>query len=410
MLRRIKNLIKFFRDLFSKIISTILYPIGLLIFLILNFKKRYLIFNHRNYGFGHQLIELPYADFILNKKKIHGVYFIQTRPANKYLNKIFSDKIFFIPYIFYFFFRKNVDLFLKSRKFDLLDVGSAPNEIDIHSGTIAENHFLKISKMAHKKTQDIYKTILSSDFDKYKTKYIEKINIEKKNFYKKVKNKTGINLDNEWYVCLHAREDYQWMLERSNSICNYSLVAKYINDMGGKVIRLGKNLKNYDEENFITICNKGINSDLDNILFLAFQKFMISSSSGPSLMNCIFKIPQLVTNVTWDGMPLFENEIYLFKVILNKEKNFVKYSDYNNFYKKKNFCKQFQNYEIVENNANDILKAFKNLYHGNFELEDNHKNLQKKWKSSFDIEHPIQVTKSNIDKNFLENYESRLFN
>ena len=405
-MKSLKLLIKRILNKLSDLISFINYPLGKLIIYIFFKKKKYkIIINHRNYGYGHQLYELPYADFILNLENKSGLVFKKSKPANSYLNSLIKN-IKFVSSLFYFFFKKNVIEFMKSST-NYLDVGSSPDEIDIHSGKISKADFIKIKDLSHSRVSEMYNVFSNKEFKNFRSRYSIIVEDEKSTFFKDLKN-IGIGRD-EWFVCIHAREDYNWMLERSNSIENYYSVAEFINSVGGKVIRLGKNNKKISNDLFIDLSGSYINSDKNNILFLKYQKYMISCSSGPSALNGFFNIPQLVTNVTWDGFPPFENENFIIKIIKDENGNFLSGSSYDDFYINKNFSKKFDRYKIMENSGEDILNAFKNLYY-NRQLNNSEIEIYDKWKKTFSKSHPVNAIRSKLDLSFLKKYKQQIFN
>ena len=64
-----------------------------------------------------------------------------------------------------------------------------------------------------------------------------------------------------------AEDDY-----RSNKFENYLQVCEFINDNGGKVIKLGKN-KSLENKNIISLENKNCNNFLLNLFLINSSKY-----------------------------------------------------------------------------------------------------------------------------------------
>ena len=74
-------------------------------------------------------------------------------------------------------------------------------------------------------------------------------------------------------------------------------VCEFINDNGGKVIRLGKNLNPLENKNIISLENENCNNLLLNLFLINSSKIFISTSSGPSsVCNLLIKTPQIQAN------------------------------------------------------------------------------------------------------------------
>ena len=113
--------------------------------------------------------------------------------------------------------------------------------------------------------------------------------------------------DNDWWVCLHVREEgylpqLSYHTPRDSSIANYIPAIRYITERGGYVIRMGDpSMRSLPKmERVIDYVKTTYYSDLANLFLLANCKFLIGTSSGGSDVNCLFQKPSLLVNTEPD--------------------------------------------------------------------------------------------------------------
>lgn len=393
-------------------LSVFLIPITFFFFLFLKLKKISILKNHREMGIGHLFVELPYAFKILSEKNIKGLIFHRNKSASKDFQKIFDHKIFYIHYIFTYLFFPFV-LILESQK-KCFDIGSSPRSFDILLDKVELNdsNYQKKVRNVYLKRAMVHFLTERSDFYKKTISNLNFFSNKKIKEFNEFLESKKIKLNkNDWFVCIHAREDVNTKGGiRSNNFENYLKVTEYISDNGGKIIRLGKNLSLIKNKNIITLDHKNCNNLLFNLFLINSAKIFISSSSGPSsVSNLLIKTPQIQTNSTFESAPNGEQNSYMPVIILEKKKDqIIPASKYwNHFY---NYQNNFnKSYQVIKNSSDEIISAFKYKLR-EIETKNFTNDKQYEWKKSFGKNSYYRFIKSKVDPVFYQKNFDSFFN
>ena len=252
------------------------------------------------------------------------------------------------------------------------------------------------------------------------------IDIIGKNLLKKL----GIPEDS-WFVCFHARTsnylnnyakklygkkfDFSYQQFRNCDINNFTDSMKFIISKGGYVVLMGRDddfkLK-FNHEKIINYSQKNW-SEFGDIYLSAKCKMFIGSNSGLICVPFIFNRPVLLTN--WNNLCGFLPNKNLVRAIpvkiwSIKEKRYLTYGE---IFKKKiwNFNQKKQyienNLEVHENTREEIFDATVEFY--DFINNKNHKNeknkkIQNQFRNLILSDHPSYNTPiaETISINFLE--------
>jgi putative glycosyltransferase (TIGR04372 family) len=155
--------------------------------------------------------------------------------------------------------------------------------------------------------------------------------------------------DNDWYACIHARDNAFTLslpggknyIESGNyrnaDIDTYNLAAMEVIKRGGFVIRMGSIV----EKEFCLKHPKIIDypftyrDDFSDVFISAYAKFFISTANGSVDLAQLFDVPVLLVNVVPIGFsPLSKNSIYIPKRIFNSSGQQVKFYEQLLFFQK----------------------------------------------------------------------------
>jgi putative glycosyltransferase (TIGR04372 family) len=155
---------------------------------------------------------------------------------------------------------------------------------------------------------------------------------------KEMLKKIGIDLQNDWFVTLHAREpgyaeknsDREFF--RNGNIEDYNLAIDHIIKSGGKVVRVGDSsmTKINEKKGLIDYAHSDFKSEKLDILLAANSRFCIATSSGFFAATSIFDIPVILTNTSHSVVyyRLKKNDFYVPALLKKKnEKNFLKLTE-----------------------------------------------------------------------------------
>src|SRR3990167_794205 len=197
------------------------------------------------------------------------------------------------------------------------------------------------------------------------------------------------------YVCLYVRDatylsrhypkkDWSYHFYRDCDIQNFSKAALYLANKGYYVIRMGKavakafNIKN---PKIIDYAKNQLRSDFLDIYLTAHCQFFISTSAGLDGVAQIFRKPILFVNVAPLQHQLqywYPCNLFIIKNIFDKTKNhFISLKELDRkILGIHNLNKTFEenNWEIVDNNADEILEAVSEMESFIFRQEYKEKN------------------------------------
>ena len=353
-------------------------------------RKTVFLINHRNWGFGHQLVELRYARKL--SQEYDTVIICTKNFSNAFLHhKIIGDCTKTITFHFQFSYDIACAHLEKSRR--TKDVGGSPNEIICQ---FASNYglFEKTVETAHKSYKQIYSNFPKQDYSDIPTIFTrnEETLLEKK--------LTNIGVDpNNWFSVIHLRNT-SWSKIRNTPMENYKQSIEYIFGIGGQVLLTGQNLT----ESFgLPYLKKEANEAL-SLYILKKQRFFLASCSGPANASFIFDVPVILTNnLFWEFTTWSYKDSSLPKMIRNKKKNeFLTRSQYLELRRNGAFTAENidPKYELVNNSSEEILDAVKNKIQ---EIENDNfasSTLQSKFKNGFNQNYYIHSTKSKIDDSY----------
>lgn len=410
-MKLIKNLIKKSLILSLIFLSILLFPITLFLWLIIKLKNILILKNHREMGIGHLLTELPFAFKILSERNVKGLIFHRNKSASKDFQKIFHKKIIFIHYIFTYLFFPFV-LILESQK-SCIDIGSSPRSFDILLDEVKLNNeeYQKKARKVYLKRAMFHFLSERSNFYKKTISNLNFFSNDKiKEFNEYLENKNIYLNKGNWFVCIHAREDFAEDDYRSNKFENYLQVCEFINDNGGKVIRLGKNLNPLENKNIISLENKNCNNFLLNLFLINSSKIFISTASGPSsVCNLLIKTPQIQANSIFESAPCGIQNTYMPNMILDKKKDqIIPASKYWNHYYSHHH-KIHENYKVIKSSSDEITNAFKYKLN-EIESKKFTNDQQFEWKKSFGKNSYYRFIKSKVDPLFYQKYFDSFFN
>jgi putative glycosyltransferase (TIGR04372 family) len=185
-----------------------------------------------------------------------------------------------------------------------------------------------------------------------------------------------------WYVCLHVREsgyapsnvdkDYWHAINscRNSTLSNTYSAVKFIQDMGGYVVRVGSNVvqKPSVDSNIINYSSSGFQNDKNDYLLMTGPKFILGSSSGLMAISGAQGVPMLLCNTVplgggklWGLRDLSMPKLY-YSTTLQRYLHFKEIfaSGLANL----NRCQMFDvnKINLIENSSEEILQATIELY------------------------------------------------
>jgi putative glycosyltransferase (TIGR04372 family) len=197
----------------------------------------------------------------------------------------------------------------------------------------------------------------------------------------KLLDKLGIPFDS-WYVCLHVREsgyapshvdkDHWDAINscRNSTLSNTYSAVKFIQDMGGYVVRVGTHVvqKPSVDSNIIDYSLSGFQNDKNDYLLMTGPKFILGSSSGLMAISGAQGVPMLLCNIVplgggkqWGLRDLSMPKLY-YSTTLQRYLHFreIFASGLANL----NRCQMFDvnKINLIENSSEEILQATIELY------------------------------------------------
>jgi len=401
---KIKNLFIKFSDLLHPLLAFLFFPLAMQLDKF-NYK---VVHDFRFTGFGHWGQE---SELLVAKQMEKSYKFIilvdACRIPNSYIAKIVGSR-FLIIKNFYLF---NVLSFLYKYDFLKYLIGATP-------APPGDRHYIINDRMQDKAKYALYGAKKQMELlYRYQKTYFKfpKKDIDK--CRKMLLSTFGIEED-EWFVCVHAREDMEYHAPRSNKIETFFKAAEYIKSQGGYVIRVGESgIESLINDNIFDYPNSIIKSEIMDIFLLSNQKFLIGSNSGVSEVTNMFGVPVMCTNtISWILPRYKKSDIYLLKLIKNRETN--KYISISEYMEQKmyhlnvsvNEYTMDEKYQIVDNSDEDILMATQEMFeliHLNRIPFDEKQQLEYKMKYP---KHTLaSMTKAYISPSFLNKYKSALY-
>ena len=229
----------------NKVFHSIMYDPFSLLRLIRLYRKhntRYMLW-HRNNGFGHQLVELPYALSLLSEKPDFNYVIISYgNGANEFLFKSLISRSEIEVKIYSYYLHYVVSSVIQKKLHEqTVNISIAPND-EIYEYCKANNLMHEYSLIEARQYMKVLSGIernynLGNSTDKM-------FSAEDKKACIKLLENIGIN-SNDWFVCLHIRENKYWSFERNNIINIYNKAIEYINSIGGHIIIIGEYKENY---------------------------------------------------------------------------------------------------------------------------------------------------------------------
>ena len=236
-----------------------------------------------------------------------------------------------------------------------------------------------------------------------------------------------IGFDNNWFVCLHARDsgfhksrsssDFGQEF-RNNSIKNYKDAINYILANGGKCIRMGDpSMQKFDDiEGVYDYAHSDLKNDRLDIFLFASCKFSLCSSSGVIELSNLFGVPCAISNIipisgivhgisknVCISKLLYKNgELIPFAEILNQDVGNYRIGS---LYSEASI-------EVAENSSDEILGLVKDLESFNF-LDSYKANastleLEEKFLSLLKPGHYMYGGKARISHYFLKKYQDSI--
>lgn len=384
----LKNVIKISADIFN------LYRI--FIDTNLKYNKRIYFVGHRNWGFGHQLLELRYSKRFINNKDY--MYICVRNYGNKFLHeRMTNGKRNTID--FYYLFSYDIACGYIKQKNNFIDIGSSPDEYTYETLN-SNNLFFAYTQLTNKRLKSIYSKYKENNYKDIPQIFTKKENSEIK---KKLIN-IGLK-EEQWFVGLHIRNSSSWSVMRNNNIRIYLNTIDYIRNIGGEVIIMGDN-SNIDKN---LICLEGNERDDIKLYILKKSRFLICTNSGPSNSGFIFDVPVVMTNNTlWEFFSWSHKDSIMPKMIVDKRKDeLINTSTYIKLRQDNKITLEHvdENFHYIDNEPDEILDAVKQKL---VEIDNdnyNPKNEQLKFRSFFDQNYYLHETFSKIDDGFYLKYK-----
>jgi putative glycosyltransferase (TIGR04372 family) len=129
----------------------------------------------------------------------------------------------------------------------------------------------------------------------------------------------------DWFVTLHVRETGNSREPSNQSILDYLEAIKFINKLGGRVIRIGdESMPRLPSElNVIDLARSSNTHSHLHLYALSHAKFFIGTTSGPTTIPPLFRVPSLITNAVVLGITTLNfstQTIYTPKIMLRGER------------------------------------------------------------------------------------------
>ena len=234
--------------------------------------------------------------------------------------------------------------------------------------------------------------LVNTYWENKSNKPLFELTLSHKNNGNKILEKIGLKT-NDWFAVSHVRESSYKGAEnfRDSDIETYFKAYKNIVSKGGWIIRIGDNkMKRLPKMNrVIDYAHSEFKSDWMDIFLCAQAKFMIGTSSGPSVISYIFGTPVALTNnLPSSAIYLGSKDLFIPRLMKYKNnKSFVKLVDsltppfsigYND-----GMYSNILKVDLIPNTEieiDDLCNEMFNKVFNNYQYSDSEKNLQEKFK------------------------------
>lgn len=244
---------------------------------------------------------------------------------------------------------------------------------------------------------------------------------------KKKLREMGIS-ENDWYVCIHARDNAftlslpggQNYIESGNyrnaDIDTYDLAAMEVVKRGGFVIRMGSVVEKEFSLKHPKIIDYPFHfrDDFSDVYISANAKFFISTANGSVDLAQLFDVPILLVNVVPIGFsPLSKNSLYIPKRIFNSNGEQINFYEQLLFFKRLplnaaiNPLKEFdrRGWIVKDNTREEIRDAAIEMFNqieSRFELSPEYSKLLTEYYDLFDEDNMYSKSKAPCAQFFLE--------
>ena len=176
-------------------------------------------------------------------------------------------------------------------------------------------------------------------------------------------------IGNKWFVIFHVREPSDAMLvngqARDSNINSYKLLADYINDNGGAVIRMGeRNLPSLEFDfKAYDYAKSEIKSEFLDCWLWANCRYWVGNVNGAMLTALTFGKSRLITNQWYWNLYGGPNDLVLPKLLLENE-NLLSISETINSVVSRQMNRNYmknKGFSLSENTDQDILNGFMDL-------------------------------------------------
>jgi putative glycosyltransferase (TIGR04372 family) len=372
---------------FLRFINVFINIIFFIIFKIFNLK----LLDSPTEAIGHQIVDIEC--FFAEKKKNFKIVILENKLANKFLFKNFQINN-----------KKNFFLIKNNFICNLLFYQKKFKNISYSTAKYLTKHY-------------------AYGFDKINSiKFSYKLKQEHILFAENILKKKNI-LINKPLVIIHARDSsykpYDDESYRNSDINSYESSVFWLLKKGYQVIRLGnKGMKECKYKNKIidlVDVNFGKHKELIDLYFVHKSKFFIGSCSGLNLLPVIFNKPALSVNMApfCHVFPFGRKSIGIPKLLINtnnkKKINFRDILDYDFCASRTNTQLKKLNLKYVDNSADEILKATKELemkFKKNKFIES---KIQKNFRKIFNKKHHYSAESQGVVSYFFLKKYKNLF-
>ncbi|WP_345993126.1 TIGR04372 family glycosyltransferase [Sulfurimonas sp. HSL-1716] len=389
-----------------------LYPVFLVLFFpfalmlyILNFR---LVYNFRFPGFGHMALE---PDALLANDDFKKYKFIaivdETNTSNRYLldivtSKFITIKNFYLFHLFYFMFHYKFLNYNAGNNF----MKMVDKYFLVEDNNIMEKTDLNVLKYM----PSVYRPLVNNEEQNFFFPEGEKENC------REILDKSFGIKENDWFVCVHARDDREYNQIRSCNIHSFEQAIEFITSKGGFVIRLGdKGVQklSYNNSKVIDYANSNVKSKIMDLYLMSEQTFLIGTITGVSDVSQMFRRPVISTNVaSWVQPRYMKGDIYLLKMFKNKVNDLIigisEYMD-NKIYLSaiRDEIEILNKYQVLDNTAEEILNATKEMYAVLFENKQPFNFAdQDQYRKKFPEDSMPRIGKANVSQYFLDKYKN----
>ena len=198
--------------------------------------------------------------------------------------------------------------------------------------------------------------------------------------------------DNDWYVCIHSREEGFSIVDdyiqshRNSDIHNYKSAINYVSSLGGWIIRLGDSSMNdikFNNNKLVDYALSNSKNQMLDVLLCKSAKFILGSTSGICTLGCVLGTPCAITNLMPTGHGWYTKfDFFITKKIFSLHLNrFLSLFEMMSL-PVSNFRYKFQydesGYICIENTPEEILCLtidMINFLNNNYQISDDQKNI-----------------------------------